>query len=379
MPADDGTPEEPPFRGPPLPPDDRLWRHPSEHVVPLERAARGRRSVALLGAAAVGAALALAGAWAVGAFDDETPTAEVARERQVTPATTVVLAAPGAGGLDEVAATLVAVRVGDTEGAGIVLRDDGYVLTTADLVVDRPRVSVWALGGPERDAEVVGTDPATDVAVLHVPGLTAEGAVFGAAHELAVGDDARTVRLRTTDRADVLAGVVANLAVTVTRDGSSPLHGLIGTDIVAAEPVEGAALVDAEGTVVGLTTTVGDTDAVRAVPVDLARIVAADLIATGRPAHPWLGIEGRDLDAAVAADWGIPGGAALVSVVADGPADAAGLRADDVVTHLGDTEIATMGDLVTALRHHDPGDTVRLGYLRAGRPHWCEAELAEST
>jgi S1-C subfamily serine protease len=176
----------------------------------------------------------------------------------------------------------------------------------------------------------------------------------------------------------VLSGVVANVAVTVSRDDEAPLHGLIGTDIVAADPVEGAALVDADGAVIGLTTGAGETGSLRAVPVDLARIVAHDLIATGAPDHPWLGVEGRDLDPEEAADWGVPGGAELVGVVDDGPADDAGLEDDDVVTHVGDVAIGSMGDLVTALRHHDPGDRIRLGYLRDGTPRWADAVLAEN-
>jgi S1-C subfamily serine protease len=281
--------------------------------------------------------------------------------------------------IDELAAALVVVRVGAVEGSGVVLRDDGHVLTTADLVGDDTEVTVQPVEGPALEAEVVGTDPATDVAVLWVAGLDRASAVLGVADEVTVGDPTRAVTLRGEDAAEVRTGVVANLAVTVSRHDEVPLHGLIGTDIVQDQPVEGAALVDAHGAVIGVTTGVGDTDVVRAVPIDLARVVAQDIIATGAADHPWLGIEGGDLDATVAADWGVRGGAELASVLEDSPAAAAGLRTDDVVTQVGDHEITSMGDLVTALRHLDPGDEVRIGYLRAGEHHWCRAVLAEST
>ncbi len=296
-----------------------------------------------------------------------------------TPAATVFVGTAARDDIDDLAAALVVVRVDGTQGSGVVLRDDGHVLTTADLVGDSTRVTVQPVEGPALEAEVVGTDAATDVAVLSVPGLDRAGAVLGAAGDIAVGDPTRAVTLRGEDAAEVLTGVVANLAVTVTRTDDRPLHGLIGTDIVQDQPIEGAALVDARGAVIGVTTAVGDTDVVRAVPIDLARIVAQDIIATGAADHPWLGIEGRDLDADVAADWGVRGGAELAAVVDDSPAAAAGLLAEDVLTQVGDLEITSMGDLVTALRHLDPGDLVRIGYLRDGDHNWCRARLAQSS
>jgi len=342
------------------------------------RSRRGRGVAALAAAAGAGAGLALLVTWGVGAFDDPVGP-ETAHERVATPAATVFVGAAATSDIDELAAALVVVRVDGVDGSGVVLRDDGHVLTTADLVGDNTEVTVEPVEGPALEARVVGSDPATDVAVLAVAGLDRAGAVLGVASDVAVGDHTRAVSLRGEDAAEVVSGVVANLAVTVTRPDEVPLHGLIGTDIVQDQPVEGAALVDRGGAVIGLTTGVGDTDVVRAVPIDLARIVAEDIIATGAADHPWLGIEGRDLEATVAADWGVRGGAELAAVLEDSPAAAAGLLADDVVTQVGDLEITSMGDLVTALRHLDPGDQVRIGYLRAGEHHWSRATLAEGT
>ncbi len=378
MPDDEGTPPDPGFRGTPLPPEDRLWRHPSEVARRATRPARrGRIGAGLAIAAGGGAVLALLVAWGVGAFDD--PAApETASERVLTPVSTVLVGTPAPGGIDELAEAMVTVSVDGAEGSGIVLRDDGHVLTTADLVGDQDQVRVQAADGPAREAEVVGIDEATDVAVLSVVGLNRQGAVLGRAEDLTIGDPTRAVILGGSMAAEVLTGIVANLGVTVSRQDEDPLHGLIGTDIVLDAPVEGAALVDRHSAVIGVITGVGDTDVVRAVPIDLARIVADDIIATGSADHPWLGIEGQDLDVEVAADWGVRGGAELVAVLDDSPATTAGLRADDVVTQVGDHEITSMGDLVTVLRHLDPGDEIRIGYLRAGEHYWSEATLAET-
>jgi S1-C subfamily serine protease len=374
VPDDEGTG----FSGAPLPPEDRLWRHPSEVRPPSGGPGRRFGLVTLGIGIVVGASATFVGLWAGGAFESA-PRSATAEERLATPVSTVFVGRDAGGGIDQVAEGLVAIRAGAVDGSGVVLRDDGHVLTTADLVGDQRHVRVWDVDGTERQGDVVGLDPATDVAVLSVPGLTSSGAVLGTSQGLVVGDPARAVHLERQGAALVLTGMVANLAVTVSRDDDTVLHGLISTDIVLTQPVEGAALVDTNGAVVGVTTGVGDTDALRAVPIDLARIVAHDIIATGGPDHPWLGIEGRDLDADRAADWGIAGGAQLVAVVEESPADVAGLLEDDVVTHVGDTAVTSMGDLVTALRHHDPGDRVRLGYLRDGAPQWCAAVLAPTT
>ncbi|MET0804001.1 MAG: PDZ domain-containing protein, partial [Acidimicrobiales bacterium] len=75
--------------------------------------------------------------------------------------------------------------------------------------------------------------------------------------------------------------------------------------------------------------------------------------------------------------WGVRGGAELLEVVEDSPATVAGLQDADVVTQIGHTEVTSMGDLVTALRLLDPGDRVRIGYLRAGHHHWSSTVLGE--
>jgi putative serine protease PepD len=329
--------------------------------------------LSLAASAVVGAGLALGGAWALGAFDDG-PTGGAATERLATPVATVLVDGPVAGRVETVAASLVALRAGDEEGAGVVWRDDGHVLTTADLVRGHDRVAVQAVDGTELTGEVVGFDSATDVAVLRVADLTAPGAVLGATRRLSIGDSTQAVTPRAAGVTEVAAGFIASLGVTVTRDDDSPIHGLIGTDLVLSG-IEGAALIDADGAVVGLTTTVGGASGIRAVPIDLARVVGADIVATGSAAHPWLGIEGRDVSSEVAAEWGIPGGAELSTITEDGPADLAGLIEDDVVTKVAREEITSMGDLLTVLRHFDPGDEVRIGYLRDGELQWCSATL----
>lgn len=380
MPDDDQRPERR-WRQP-LPPDDRLWRHPSE-VAPGAAAAPSRpgpvaRLGPLVAAATLGAGGALLAAWGLGAFaDDARVTPVVERVAAPTPMTEVAVGVDD--GVDTALAerrrTVVAVRSGGEAGSGVVLTGDGHVLTTATLVADGDRVHVRTPAGTVVEATVLGRDAATDVAVLAVPGLTGPGAVLGDPATPTVGDRAVALAVDAYGAPEVAVGVVATLAVSVPRPDDVALHGLLGTDIVAPVPVEGGALLDEQGAVIGLTTGAGGSTGVLAVPIDLAREVAEDIIATGAARHPWLGVEGRDLRPEDAARWGAAGGAHLTQVVDDGPAAVGGLEVDDVVVQVGVTAVASMGDLVTALRRHDPGDAVRIRFLRNGDVRWCEAEL----
>ncbi len=382
MPDEDVPGEREPLRGPPLPPEDRLWRHPSEVGPPgSEGRSRGAGALTWLAAASVGAASALIAAWALGAFGDRVVERQIV-ERVATPSEATLVSDPVDQGLpavlDSLAGTLVAIRAGDHDGTGVLLRDDGQVLTTAGLVGGVGTVTVVTHDGTSQRGEVLGTDPATDIAVVSVEGLTAPGAVLGTPSSLRVGDQAIAVAALTSGEPEVATGVIGGLTASVSREGETPLHGLITTDIVLSGNLEGAALVDERGSVIGLTTGAGGAAGIHAVPIDLARVVADDIIETGEPAHPWLGVEGDDVSPSSAISLGFAGGAHLLDVIDGSPAAEAGLQDEDVVTEVGDTPVDSMGDLITALRRLDPGDEVHIGYLRDGHHFWCDAVLAEA-
>jgi len=379
--ADEDLPDDAPaFRGPPLPPDDRLWRHPSEVRAPASNRSGPSGWGALGAAAAVGASSALLAAWLLGAFGDRVVDRQVV-ERVATD-TAVALPRESTSGtaavLVELRPVLVSIRAGEEDGTGVVLRDDGHVLTTASLVGSLGTVAVLGADGRTRPAEVVGRDPATDVAVLSVAGLSTPGAVLGTADDLAVGDRALAVAMRAPGAPEVGTGVIGGLSTSVTREDGAPLHGLISTDIVLPGSLDGAALVDERGAVIGVTTRAGGAAGIRAVPIDLAMVVADDIIETGAPGHPWLGVEGDDLSSSTAATLRIAGGAHLLEVVGGSPADRAGLEDEDVVTEVDATTVASMGEMIAVLREHDPGDHVRIGYLRDGHHHWTDVTLAET-
>jgi S1-C subfamily serine protease len=168
----------------------------------------------------------------------------------------------------------------------------------------------------------------------------------------------------------VTTGVVSAVDHRLDAEGES-LHGLIQTDAPIEPAWSGGPLVDANGAVIGITTDLAGAEAGFgfATPIDLVRRVAAELIASGKVAHGWLGIECTDLLMADARRMGVPGGATVRQVRAGSPADRVGVRPDDVITAVGGHTVTSSSGLVLAMRHHRPGDAVVLAYLRDGRPH----------
>lgn len=386
MPTDDDGDDAASGRVPPPPPDDRLWRHPSEVsafgpgrtggtpsavLAPAPRGATWPVAVVagLVGAALCGGLLALTGQLSLGAD-------ELAIERvKVTP---FVPPPQLFDGEDVTAVTdrvrpavvrLLITRDGDdSQACGVVVRDDGVVVTSAHEVSGATAITVVLADGRELEGEIVGSDLPTDVAVITVESDDLTAALLGSAEDLRPGTPA--VALGATRRGDpaVSTGVVSALGQRLDRDGKS-LHGLIQTDAPIGPGWAGGPLVDDTGAVIGITMR-GDDGASGfgfATPIDLVRRLAGELLATGKVTRSWLGIEGTDVPDATADRMGLPGGAEVQRVMPGSPAAAAGLETGDVVTDIGDQAIRSSSDLVVALREHKPGDAVTVGYWRSGR------------
>ncbi len=368
------------FRAPP-PPDDRLWRHPSEVPATSRRRPRGAApgwGVALV-SGLVGSVLTVGLIAATGALDrSDTPSDAVGE--LVTP----VIPPGEAAASDRVVqiaeqASPAIARIevsGDRGGigSGVVFRDDGHVLTNAHVVDGAEDIDVVLADGSQHRGELIGSDTLTDVAVIKIDDSAPfEVATLGSAAGLRVGQATVAIGspLGLIGGSSVTTGVVSALGRRVPSAEGAPLLDMIQTDAAIAPGSSGGALLDGDGAVIGITTAIAlsETGAEGlgfATPIDIARSVADDIITSGRAVHVWLGIEGRDLDVASAQDAGVAGGAVVVDVVADGPAAGAGLRADDVIVAMADQEVRSMSDLVIALRERSPGDRVDLAVLRGG-------------
>ncbi len=368
----------------PPPLDDRLWRHPSElRVLGLGPAERRRSPLwrAFL-AGVAGAIVTLAVLALLGRLDGGDDRAAPAVIRQAaSPA-----AAPVAGSAsvvriaEEVRPAIAKVRVEGqataSSGSAVLYRDDGHLLTNAHVVADADSIEVSLADGSTHEARVEGTDELTDIAVLRIPGAP-DGepyptAVLGTAADLAVGQPVVAIGspLGLAGGSSVTTGVVSALGREVEAEGSSLLD-MVQTDAAISPGSSGGALLDGTGAVIGITTAVGVSEVGAeglgfATPVDVARSVAEDIIASGRAVHVWLGVHGSDLDRRSAEDMGVDGGARVERVVDGSPAAEAGVTPSDVILRVEEEAVASMSALVIALRERDPGDEVSLEVLHDG-------------
>ena len=409
----DEHPEDdlPGFRSP-LPPEDRLWRHPSEIAglgaygappdpprPPAAEAAgaAGRAAVGLwpvvLVSALIGAVAATGIIVASGGMEPGVIERQVIEREQVRP---VSLGPEPRNSLDNVVAIAERVRPAITRleiglgedalaasGSGVIFRSDGYLLTNSHVVNDATSINVVLANGQELEGELIGEDPATDIAVVKIDRDNLPTATLGSAVDLRVGEGAIAIGspLGLAGGPSVTVGVVSALGRRIDGQNET-LHDMIQTDAPIAPGSSGGALLDRSGAVIGITTAIAVSDVGAeglgfATPIDIAREVAEDLITDGKVQHVWLGIQGQDVDADTAAALGIDGGALVRDVVDDSPAAAAGLRNDDVIVAIDERPIANMSALVVALRRLDPGTTVQLTVRRGEEQLAIDVAVAE--
>lgn len=348
-----------------------------------------------LAAGLTGAVLSLGVVAALGGLDGDVTERVV--ERVPANDVPVTLAAAGVPGVAaSVGPSVVRLELAAADGmrtaSGIVLRDDGTVLTNAHALDGATGVTIVRADGIGVAGRVVGADRATDVAVVVVDDPAKADvewvpAVFGSLDRVEVGETAIAIGspMGLDGGPSVTVGVVSGLGRRLAVDGLV-LHDLIQTDAAIDPGASGGALCDADGVVVGLMTALaadGDDEPATAgfaIPADLARAVAAELLAgDGELRRAWLGIEGADLATTEASVPGIAGmgGVRVVGVDAGGPAALARLELGDVVVAIDGVRLASMSDLVVALRARAPGDVVRIDVLRGGELLALEVELAE--
>jgi S1-C subfamily serine protease len=277
---------------------------------------------------------------------------------------------------DQVRHSVAAVEVttddGNRSGSAVLYRDDGHLLTSAALVEGATAVVVVA-AGRRLPGRVVGADASTDVAVVKIDldrslnGAAVPSAVLGDGSSLTVGQPAVSIGLPGRNGSPVVAaGVVSALGLRLERQGADPLYGMIQIDVPIAAGAVGGPVLDSRGAVIGIASGALPADGRFgfAVPIDLARRIADDLLDDGAVDHCWLGIEGIDLDAQTAERLEVPGGAVVLAVVPDSPASAASLLATDVITELDGRRLDGVASLVAELRRRLPGDQVLLGVWR---------------
>ncbi len=287
-----------------------------------------------------------------------------------------------------VASLLVVGRDGRRRGSGsaVVLTPDGFLVTSAHVVGRHPGGVATFASGAEARFEVLGTDPFSDLAVIRAEGGGFAAADLGDADRLRVGQLVVAVGNPLGFAGSVSAGVVsAQGRSLVTSPGRGWLvENVIQTDAALHPGNSGGALADSRGEVVGINTAVVGPGFGQglglAVPVNATtRTIVAALMSEGRVRRAWLGIAGgpRPLPPVVARRTGRERGVEVVSVVPGSPAEAAGLRPEDVLLAVDGAATPDMGALQRLMTGARVGRPVTLEVARAGEVQQLELVPAE--
>ncbi|MBD0862254.1 trypsin-like peptidase domain-containing protein [Gordonia sp. zg691] len=275
-------------------------------------------------------------------------------------------------------------------GSGVVLSRDGVIMTNNHVVsaggnAPASKVAVNFSDGSRSEARVLGADPISDIAVIKVQRDDLTAITVGNSNNLAVGQDVIAIGSPLGLAGTVTTGIISalNRPVLTSRDPSSNTTSVIDaiqTDAAINPGNSGGALVNARGALIGINTAIatlggGEEQATGsiglgfAIPIDQAIRVAKELETTGKASHANIGVSVRP-----SGDTDAPG-AVVTAVTPGGPAAAAGIPADAVITKLDDRVISSGDALVAAVRSHAPGDTVTVTYRVNGASRTAQVKL----
>jgi S1-C subfamily serine protease len=260
-------------------------------------------------------------------------------------------------------------------GSGVIITPDGYILTNSHVVHEAHRVEARLPDGLALAAEVVGDDPASDLALVRAVDGRLPAATLGDSSRLRVGQLVVAVGNPLGFQATVTAGVISALGRTLRAESGRLIDNVIQTDAALNPGNSGGPLADANGLVIGINTAViaGSQGLCFAIPVNTAAWVASQLIQHGRVERAYLGVSAQtvqlDRRIAVAARTEAPTAVRLTEVQPGSAAADAGLRVGDLIVQANDRPIATMDDLLLVLGGHQVGATLRIEVLRGDGRH----------
>lgn len=399
------------------PPPAQHERPPDEDAKPVD-AAKPRRAGGLVPAIVgglIGSAITVGALWMGGVFEAEPAIELTTGTTQIVETSDPVNDGPagavtitpldGGSRVAAVAAkaipSIVTVEVGDNvsvpsgggttlvfrvfaTGSGVVFRPDGYILTNNHVVEDSVITKVVFSDGRKFEANLVGTDPLTDIAVLRIEATNLPAIDFADITELDIGDEAIAVGspLGLEGGPSVTAGVVSafNRQLNTGPGQNDALYGLLQTDAPITLGSSGGALLNGQAQLIGITTAIGVSDVGAeglgfAVPVDMVERLAADLIETGRVRHAYLGIGVDDAMTENPDGAEVPAGATITGFASGSTIQQAGAEVGDIIIKLDGTSIATKFDLLSLLRTYRAGDRIDIVVSRSGEEIDLNLEL----
>lgn len=270
-------------------------------------------------------------------------------------------------------------------GSGVILSDDGYILTNYHVIEGADKLQVVASGG-EYEAKVVGTDPSSDLAVIKIEASGLPAVEIGSSSDLVTGEWVMAVGspfgLEQSVSTGIVSAVSRSSSSLYSSESEAIYTNMIQTDAAINPGNSGGALVDKNGKLIGINTLIASTSGSSsgvgfAIPVDYAVKIAEQIIAGQTPSHAQLGVSLTTVNSSVAARYNLPvsEGAYVTRVTSSSGASKAGIAEGDIITKVGDSKVTSASDLIIAVRSHNPGDTVSVTFNRSGSEQTVDVVL----
>jgi len=272
-------------------------------------------------------------------------------------------------------------REAQSLGSGFIISPDGYILTNNHVVADASEIIVRLSDRSELKAELVGTDPRSDVALLKVDGKNLPTVRLGKSDALKVGEWVLAIGSPFGFDHSVTAGIVSAKGRSLPNESYVPF---IQTDVAINPGNSGGPLFNLKGEVVGINSQIftrsgGFMGLSFAIPIDVALNVSSQLKASGKVSRGWLGVMVQEVNRDLAESFGLdkPSGALVVEIQDDSPAAKAGLKVGDVILALNGGFIETSSDLPHRIGILNPGDKAQLAIVREGKRRSIDIRIGE--
>jgi len=264
-------------------------------------------------------------------------------------------------------------------GSGFIIDKAGYIVTNNHVVDGADSIKVILKDETEYNAEVIGRDPVTDIALIKIEAKHDLPSVpLGSSDNLKVGEWVTAIGSPFGLQYTVTAGIVSAKGRVI---GSGPYDDFIQTDASINPGNSVGPLINMQGQVVGINTMIiaGGQGIGFAIPIDLAKSMVTQLKTSGQVTRGWLGITIQDLKGQLAEYYGVSGktGVLVASVVPGDPADQAGIQPKDIITEINGEKVTSSRDLTKLAANLGVGDTAKVTILRNGKSKTLEIQIGK--
>jgi len=265
----------------------------------------------------------------------------------------------------------------EATGSGVIISPDGYIVTNNHVVTESNKIQVTLNDKRTYDAQIIGNDPSTDLAVIKIDAKDLPYLVYGNSDNVQIGEWVLAVgnpfNLTSTVTAGIVSAKARNINILGSPDGSA-IESFIQTDAAVNPGNSGGALVNTNGELVGINAAIASGTGYYAgysfaIPANIVRKVAGDLMEYGTIQRGFLGVSIRELDSKLAQDEGIDEirGVYVADVTENGAAQDAGIRGGDIIINIEGVPVNSTSELLGLIGQHRPGDKVNLAVKRGSK------------